>query len=489
MRMILLLFVGLFTSRVILDSLGAEDYGIYNVVGGFVTMFNVFRAGVSSATQRYITYDLGKGDMKELNRTFSTCILIYLMISVFILLVSEIGGIWFLENKMVIPIERMSAARWVFQLSIITLLIGMISTPYNALIISHERMGVFAYISIFEAVAKLAVSYMIYVSPYDKLIVYAILLCVIQIAVRFMYSIYCSRNFPESKFHFFVNWKKIKEIYGFTGWAMFGGISVIARTQGLNMILNVFFGPTVNAARGVAVQVQHAVNGFVTNFQTALNPQIVKSYAQKEFDSMYNLVYRSSKFSYLLLLIMSMPIMLETDYILNIWLKEVPNYTSSFIRLMFIISMIDTISNPLVRSIEATGIIKKYQLIVGLMMIAVLPASYFVLKVWEIPEIVYITTIVISLIAMFFRILIACQQTGMSFWGYIKEVLIKIILATVLSLILPVIFYIWLPYSLTRFFIVAVTSVLSTMFFSYTLALSDSERKTIVKLIVNKIKQ
>lgn len=276
-RMLFLLGIGLYTSRVILASLGAEDYGIYNVVGGFIAMFSIFMAGLSSATQRFITFDLGKGELKKMSDTFSSCVHIYIMIGLLVFIVAEIVGVWFLENKLTIPSNRLIAARWVFQFSLITLIIGMISTPYNALIISHERMGAFAWISIYEALAKLVVAYQIQETSHDKLIIYALMLCLVQLSVRVIYSIYCRKNFKESKFIFKFNWSKIKEIYSFTGWAMLGGLASIGFTQGLNVLLNMFFNPVVNAARGVAVQVQNIINGFVLNFQTAINPQIIKS--------------------------------------------------------------------------------------------------------------------------------------------------------------------------------------------------------------------
>lgn len=222
-RMLFLLGVGLFTSRVVLSSLGAQDYGIYNVVGGFISMFTIFNAGLTSATQRFITFDLGKGNLKELRDTFSTCVIIYMMIGLVILVVAEVGGVWFLENKLTIPTDRLYAARWVFQLSLITLIIGLVSTPYNALIVSHERMGAFAWISIYEALAKLAVAYQIYVTSYDKLIVYAVMLCIVQLSVRIIYNVYCNRYFKESKVIFNFNWAKIKRYI-----VLQGGLCLVA---------------------------------------------------------------------------------------------------------------------------------------------------------------------------------------------------------------------------------------------------------------------
>lgn len=483
LRMLFLLFIGLFTSRVVLSSLGAEDYGIYNVVGGFITMFSVFRAGLTSATQRFITYDLGKGDLARLRETFSTCVIIYMMISILILVLSESVGVWFLENKLTIPSERLYAAKWVFQLSILTLIIGMVSTPYNALIISHERMGAFAWISIYEAFAKLVVTYMIYSTTYDKLIVYAILLCLVQLSVRIIYNIYCRKNFNESKVIFKFNWKKIKEIYSFTGYAMFGGLASIGFTQGLNVLLNMFFNPIVNAARGIAVQVQSIINGFVLNFQTAVNPQIVKSYAKGDIAYMFKLIFASSKFSYLLLFAMSLPVMLEAETLLHLWLNQVPEYTPLFFRLIIITTMIDGISNPFMRAVDATGNIKKYQLTVGGILLMIVPVSYVVLKLGGAPYSVFIVHVVLSLLAFIVRLYLVKQLIDFSIRVYWKDVLSKILMVTVISVSIPIVLRIEMQESILRLLVVSCVSFMLIVLSSYYLALLPEEREFVTKRI------
>lgn len=475
-RMLFLLGVGLFTSRVVLSSLGAQDYGIYNVVGGFISMFTIFNAGLTSATQRFITFDLGKGNLKELRDTFSTCVIIYMMIALVILVFAEVGGVWFLENKLTIPTDRLYAARWVFQLSLITLIIGLVSTPYNALIVSHERMGAFAWISIYEALAKLAVAYQIYVTSYDKLIVYAVMLCIVQLSVRIIYNVYCNRNFKESKVIFNFNWAKIKKIYGFTGWAMFGGLANIGFTQGLNVLLNMFFNPVVNAARGVAVQVQNIINGFVLNFQTALNPQIIKSYAKGDTSYMFKLIFASSKFSFLLLFVMSLPVMLEAETLLGLWLKEVPKYTPLFFRLIIITTMIDGISNPFMRAVDATGNIKKYQIIVGGILLMIVPVSYVVLKLGGAPYSVFIVHICMSFLAFLMRLYLVRKLINYSIMMYWKNVLSRLIVVVIISVVFSLFVRTKMEPSLIRLIVVSLFSASAVLLLSYNIALLPNER-------------
>lgn len=483
-RMLFLLGVGLFTSRVVLSSLGAQDYGIYNVVGGFISMFTIFNAGLTSATQRFITFDLGKGNLNELRDTFSTCVIIYMMIALVILVVAEVGGVWFLENKLTIPTDRLYAARWVFQLSLITLIIGLVSTPYNALIVSYERMGAFAWISIYEALAKLAVAYQIYVTSYDKLIVYAVMLCIVQLSVRIIYNVYCNRNFKESKVIFNFNWAKIKKIYGFTGWAMFGGLASIGFTQGLNVLLNMFFNPVVNAARGVAVQVQNIINGFVLNFQTALNPQIIKSYAKGDTSYMFKLIFASSKFSFLLLFVMSLPVMLEAETLLGLWLKEVPQYTPLFFRLIIITTMIDGISNPFMRAVDATGNIKKYQIIVGGILLMIVPVSYVVLKLGGAPYSVFIVHICMSFLAFLMRLYLVRKLINYSIMMYWKNVLSRLIVVVTISVVFSLFVRAKMEPSLIRLVAVSLISVSAVLLLSYNIALLPNERA----LLKNKFK-
>lgn len=329
-RTLFIMLVTLYTSRVVLNTLGVTDYGIYNVVGGVVMMFSVISGSLSSSISRFITYELGHGDFEKLKRIFSTSVNIQIGISILILVLAELFGVWFLNAKMNIPAERLSAANWVLQCSLLSFIINLISVPYNACIIAHERMSAFAYISILEAVLKLAVVYMLLVSPYDKLATYAILLVVVALIIRMAYSLYCRRHFEESRYKFVYDKPLVKEMTGFAGWSFFGNGAYMLNVQGVDMLINIFFGVTLNAARGVATQVQNAVMQFVNNFTVAVNPQITKSYAAGEMEYMYKLVCRGARFAYFLLLLFVVPIVCEADYILRLWLKLVPEYAPTF---------------------------------------------------------------------------------------------------------------------------------------------------------------
>lgn len=444
-RMFITLIVGLYTSRVILDALGVEDYGIYNLVGGFVAMFSIIRSGLVSATQRFITYDLGKGDMNSLRITFSTCVIIYLFISLLTIIIAESIGPWFITNKLVIPQERMAAAMWTFHLSLVMLVFSLISFPYNSLIISHERMNVFAYISIYEVMAKLMLTYLLYISPFDKLLVYSILMCVVQISIPILYMVYCRKNYTESRIIWNVDLGKIKAIYSFTGWAMLGGFASVGLTQGLNVLLGMFFTPIVNAARGVAVQIQGVINTFVGNFQMAMDPQIVKSYAREDREYMQQLVFASSKYSYYLLFILSLPLMFVADELLSMWLVEVPTDSALFLRLIIITTMYDAFSNPFAKAIQATGKIRNYQIIFSGLLILIVPISYIALKLGCKAYFVFVIHIIIGLFAMIARIAIAIKQTQMQINVFFKEVIIPVALVSLLSISISFLFYIFLP--------------------------------------------
>ena len=343
-RMLFTMAVSLYTSRVVLNTLGVEDFGVYNVVGGVVAMFGFINGSMSSATQRYITFALGKGDKTWLQTVFSTTLQIHTLIAGIIVLLGETVGLWFLYNKMQIPADRMDAAFWVLQCSIVATIVMIISVPYNADIIAHEKMSAFAYISILEVVLKLVIVYMLVVFSFDKLILYAFLLLAIQLLIRFCYSIYCNRHFEETKYRHVWDKALFKEMTGFAGWSLFGNLAGVLFSQGLNMLLNVFFGPIVNAARAVAVQVQSAIQQFVGNFQMALNPQITKTYAKGELGDMHSLMFRSARFSFFLLYFLSLPVLFETNFILTIWLKTVPENTVVFLRIMICTSLIYTLS-------------------------------------------------------------------------------------------------------------------------------------------------
>lgn len=440
-RMIFQLIIGLYTSRVILNALGVTDYGIYNVVGGVVAMFGFINGSMGTATSRFLTYELGKeNDPVRMRHVFSTALLIHLGICVFVLILSETIGLWYIYNKLVLPPDRLTAALWVFQFSILTSLIAIISVPYNAAIVSHEKMSAFAYISIYEVAMQLVVAITVKYITYDKLITYGLLLMLVQISVRIIYGIYCSKKFKEVKGKFIFDSTTSKEMIRFAFWIMNGSLAVIGYTEGLNLLLNLFFGPTINAARGIAVTIQSKVIGFCNNFQMAVNPQITKSYASNDLQYMYQLICNSSKYSLYLVFFLSFPIILETKYILKIWLGLVPDYTDVFVQITLIIGMIDALRMPINTAIHATGRIKLFQSIEGTSLLLVLPVSYIFLKYGYSPICVFLIQLLIFIIVHAERVFIVCPTIGMPKKMYFKQVVWEPFKVLIPASILPLFF-------------------------------------------------
>lgn len=491
-RMLFTMAVSLYTSRVVLNTLGIEDYGLYNVVGGFVSMFTFLNGAMASATQRFLNFELGCGNKERLHKVFCTSINIHALISVIILLLSETIGLWFVYTHLNIPPDRFSAALWVYHASVLATIVMVMSIPYNAVIIAHERMGAFAYISVLEVVLKLLIVYLLVISDIDKLKLYAILMLLIQLLIRFIYGNYSGRHFVETRYRWIWDKDLFKEMTGFAGWSLFGNIAAVAFTQGLNVLLNMFFGPALNAARGIAVQVQNAIKGFCINFQTALNPQITKSYASGDMPYMHNLVFTSSKFSYFLLLFISLPVMFETDLILQWWLKVVPAHTVVFVRLILVISMIDSLANPLIQAASATGKIRKYQSVVGTMLIMILPISYIALKCGSTPESVFIIQFIVFCVALFARVWMLRTLVNLSLSEYFRKALLPMFLVTVFSLVIPMVIRVCMLQSLSRFVTVCVVSFISVVVSVYIFGLVDKERAFFVdrlKTLRNKFRQ
>ncbi len=370
-RMLLTMTVSLYTSRVVLNTLGVEDFGVYNVVGGVVAMLGFLTGSLGAATSRFITYALGLGDFDRLKKTFANILAIHCLFALVIVVLAETIGLWFLSSYIQVPVGREDAAFWVYQLSVFTALLSVISVPYNASIIAHERMGAFAYISILDVTLKLLIVFLLQIVSFDKLIFYACLLASVQILDQIIYIGYCKRHFKETLSLPKIDSKQFKEVLTFAGWTMNGNLAVMGYTQGLNILLNMFFGPVVNAARGIAVQVQSVVQSFCVNFQMALNPQLTKSYAQADFAHMHQLLNVSSKFSFFLLLFISFPACLEAQQVLQWWLGIVPDHTVAFLRLILFCGLLGALSNPIIVSVHATGKLKKFQLIEGTMLLLI----------------------------------------------------------------------------------------------------------------------
>lgn len=491
-RMLFTMAVSLFTSRVILNTLGVEDYGINNVVGGIVTMFSVLSGSLSSSISRFITFELGKGNIERLKTIFSTGVNIQLGMSVLIIIIAEAVGIWFLNTKMNIPTDRMVAANWVFQCAILTFVLNLLSVPYNAAIIAHEKMSAFAYISVVEVSLKLIIVYMLMISPFDKLETYAVLLLLVGAVIRFIYGYYCKRHFEECTYHFVFDKPVLKEMTGFAGWNFLGNGAYMLNTQGVNILMNLYFGVAVNAARGIATQVDAALKQFVNNFTTAVNPQITKSYAQGDLDYMHKLVCRSAKFSAFLMMFFAVPIILETNTILTIWLKTVPDYAVIFLQWIIISSFMDTVlANSLVTSMFATGKIKRYQIIVTTVGCLVFPLSWIAFKLGFEPQVGYILYFIIYTILLFVRLYLLKDMVKLPVMMYIREVLYKLAPIIVVGFAIPGILILTMDAGWLRLILVCLLSVLVTAASEYFIGLSNKEKNFVaekIKLVIGKIK-
>lgn len=492
-RMLFTMAVSLFTSRVILNTLGVEDYGINNVVGGIVTMFSVLSGSLSSSISRFITFELGKGNIERLKTIFSTGVNIQLGMSVLIIIIAEAVGIWFLNTKMNIPTDRMVAANWVFQCAILTFVLNLLSVPYNAAIIAHEKMSAFAYISVVEVSLKLIIVYMLMISPFDRLETYAVLLLLVGAVIRFIYGYYCKRHFEECTYHFVFDKPVLKEMTGFAGWNFLGNGAYMLNTQGVNILMNLYFGVAVNAARGIATQVDAALKQFVNNFTTAVNPQITKSYAQGDLDYMHKLVCRSAKFSAFLMMFFAVPIILETNTILTIWLKTVPDYAVIFLQWIIISSFMDTVlANSLVTSMFATGKIKRYQIIVTTVGCLVFPLSWIAFKLGFEPQVGYILYFIIYTILLFVRLYLLKDMVKLPVMMYVREVLYKLVPVIVVGFAIPGILILTMDAGWLRLILVCLLSVLVTAASEYFIGLSNKEKDFVaekIKLVIGKIKK
>ena len=486
-RMALMLLIGLYTSRVILNVLGVKDYGTYNVVGGVVSMFSLISGSMSSAISRFLTFELGRGNEEHLKRVFSTSINVQFIMALIIIVATEIVGVWFLNNKMNIPEGRMEAANWVMQCSILSFVVGLLMSPYNASIISHEKMSIYAYVSIWDAIMKLAIVFALYISPYDKLKTYAVLLLCVSLMTTFIYWIYCKRHFPECTYHRVLDKKLLKEITSYAGWGIVGDGAWILNTQGVNILINLFFGVALNAARGIATTVDHMVQQFVRNFMVALNPQITKSYAAGDFDYMHKLIFFGSKYSYFLMLLFMVPICLETRMLLTLWLKIVPDYAVVFTQLSLMASMCMMLSNTLTTSIAATGKIRNYQLVVGMMSLSIFPMTWIAFKIGMSPISCYVIYLIVFFLMIFAKIRLVKNKIYMSGWDYVKKVLVKSALVTVLAIIIPCSICFCQDDSFLRLIEICIVSLCCTLWSVYYVGMDDEEKTFIVGCIRKKL--
>ncbi|MFI3301809.1 MAG: lipopolysaccharide biosynthesis protein [Rikenellaceae bacterium] len=480
-RLLITIVVTLYVSRVLLSALGVEDYGIYNVVGGVVTMFTMISTSLSSAISRFITFELGKrGESSRLGLIFSTSLVIQIIIAALIAVLVESVGVWFLENRMVIPIERIESARWVLHFSLMTLVFKVVSVPYSATIIAHERISAYAYICIAEVLLTLGAAFAISSAPSDRLTTYAALIASAAAIVLVIYMLYCRRHFAESRFRWIYDKPLMGEMFSFAGWNFIGSSSAILRDHGGNILLNIFGGGVVvNAARAISMQVNGAVMSFVTNFMVALNPQITKSYASGDRAYMMTLVFQGSRLSFYMLLFLSLPIIISTPYILNLWLGSTPEYSVTFVRLALIFGLCESVSQPLIAAMLATGKIRNYQIVVGGLQLMNIPISYVLLRSGYPPQVVLFVAIFISLCCLAARLYMLRGMISLSVKGFMRHVVANIVVVATLSAIVPLWAARYMPDNVWGTVAISLVSLCSTMSAIYCVGCNHAERELI----------
>ncbi len=482
-RMFVTMLISLYTSRVILQALGVTDYGIYSVVAGVVSVIGFLNSTMSTATTRFLTFDLGKRDDNLLRNTYSMCIMIFGLLSVIFVLLSETIGLWFLNTQMTIPADRITVANFVYQFAVLSSITGLMRATYNSLVIAHEDFGFFTYINIAESALKLIICFVIMTVSIDKLAFYSFLMFLVFALSFGVQFLWCRSKYEEASFAWFWNKPLFKEILSYSGWNLFGSMSSMAKDTGLNVILNMFFAPAVNAAYGIASQVNGVVYQFFASFYNAVNPQVIKYYAQEDMKNMMDLVFRSSRFSFYLILLLSVPIAIEAPTLISFWLGHVPEHVVSFIRLIVIITAIDATANMIDTSAFATGNIKLYQATVGLISLLNLPLSYIALSKGAAPEMVFAISLGLSLFAFFARLWAVNKVLDFPVKDFLIKVCFTILLVTIVSIIIPVALHVVWHAGLFSAIVSCFVSVIITVIVMLTIGMNKTERRRILSLI------
>jgi O-antigen/teichoic acid export membrane protein len=486
--------VSLYTSRVVLNVLGVSEYGIYNVVGGVVMMFSSINTTMATAVQRFMNFEMGRKNFKGLNDIFNTSVIIHFFIAAIVFVLLETLGVWFLNAEMNIDPARMDAANWVLQFSILAFIVTILSVPYDAVIIANEHMQAFAVISIIEVALKLFIAFAVAWFDFDKLKLYAVLTFAVSLALRFIYGSYSKKHFAEARFKWEWHRNLFKEMLSFAGWNLIGVTSTLIRTQGINIVLNLFFGTLVNAAMGIANQVKTAVDQFTNNFLMALNPQITKSYAAGDHEYLFKLVFNGSKYAFYLVFFLTLPLLAETEYVMKLWLKTVPEYTVAFVRLVLVTAIIESLSKTLIQTMFATGNIRRYQIIVGSVTILNLPLSIVFLYWGFGPQITMTIGIFIALFALQVRLQMLRTMVGLPVMKYYKDVILLVLTVSIVAAVIPLITHWYMNPGFLRFILNSILSIISVLCSVYFIGLSRNERnmftdkfKTIVlkKLNIN----
>lgn len=488
-REIVSLIITIVTAGIMFKVLGATDFGIFNVVGGIVTMVAFLTGSLASGAQRFLSYDIGRGDENAVNETFNVVALSYFLLGFIVFLFAEIGGVWFLNTHMTIPEERLIAANWILQCSILQFIIGITTSPYSAAVIAYERMGTFAYVGIINEALRLIVLFLIVITPFDKLIVLSLLHFAISAGQQLFYQWYCRSRLNNIHFQFVWNAKKMKSIIGYSGWNMIGSFATVLHTNGVNILLNVFFDPTINAARGIAYRINSAVYAYTGNYYMAVRPQITKTYAAGDLKRMHKLIFSSSRLAFYLMLVLCIPISLNIKQILQIWLGTPPDYATIFVQLVFLNALLEIYSLPLTAGIQATGKIKIMQLTVSTIYLLIVPISYFLLKLGAPPESTFWVNNTIVVICLLPRLYLCQKQYGLSMYSYFWGVFIRTLGVAAISYLIckTVVSYIADGVSVFRFILAVGISFVITIVIVYILGITDEERSVLKQYISKRL--
>ena len=489
-RMMVVMIVALLTSRIILNTLGATDYGIYNVVGGIVTIVAFLNSALGGSTSRYLTFALGEGILEKQKKTFGAALNLHICIALLVLIVGETIGLWFFYEKMIIPEDRVSAALWVYQFSIVTTMISFTQVPYNASLIAHEKMSIYAYVGLYEAFSRLAIAYLITISPIDNLVFYGSLLLLNTIAVQMFYRWYAAKNFSECRFSLVKDKALYKQLLSYGGWDLFGNLAVVCQGQGVNLLLNVFFGPVVNAARAIAFQIQGAVLQFVSNFMTAVRPQVIKNYAEGNVERMYSLTFYTAKFSYMLMLALVVPICCEIKFILHLWLGDaVPENTALFAVLVLVTYTWRTFHIAALMPFHAIGNIKTGNVTIGSLMIASLPIGYVLFKIGLPAYSVFLVIFAIEIVGMFAIYWLIHNYEYFPYLDIFRKILMPSTAVTLLTVALPLFIIHFMEEGWLRLILVCVSSETTLGLSAFYIGLNKSERSRIISLAKSKLKK
>lgn len=483
LRMFITVGISFYASRVVLKYLGVSDYGIYNVVGGFVSMFYIITTAMSGSISRFLTVELGTGNSKRLNDTFCMSLNIQLLFAVVVVLLGETVGLWFVNSQLEIPSDRMIAANIVYQFAIGSFLVELVGIPYGALVIAHEKMSLYAFVQVLNVVLTCIFALLLAISPIDRLVFYAAGILIASIIGRLIYILYCRNHFQECRYHFVYDKTLFKQMFSFGGWTLLTGVSSMFKSQGVNIMLNMFFGTVVNAAYGVARQLEGTVRAFSKNFLFAIYPQITKNYSNGDLERSRSLVYKGTKYAFILLFFVGLPVMLEVETFLDIWLVEVPEYTAVFVQLTIILSLVEVLLIPVGYINQATGDIKKFQIVSSAAQFVVLPIGYVFLKLGFNPYSVLYTGIATELLTLPWRIRMNKKNAGITLGEFTSGVLLKILPVVLIPSAIGIAAHYLLDHSIINSCIVAALTLSLIVFTTYLFALNGKERAFMMQAI------